>query len=141
MRNFCNAGKALVSAITLMLTVSVSASAVCPAPTWTQFAENNDSGTGTRVAPSYYYTNYSGVCDNDPSDLDYVFVYRFSYNCDPDKIRYDNGSRIHSDNLKISRLVLSDDDVHLCMGDNTLFWFYGNDPQVVGSSLKLYKLP
>ncbi len=141
MEHFHRGSKVAVCAITLMLAVSVSAFAVCPAPTWSQFAENNDSGSGTRVAASYYYTNVSGVCDNDP-DVDYVFVYKGNfYNCDPDKIRYDNGGWINNSDFKISRVVLSDDDVHLCMGDNTLYWFYGNNPGNVLSGLKLYKLP
>lgn len=127
----------LALAAVAMMLVSTGVFAVCGF-SWEQFIENDDNGSGTRVGPSYYYTNWSGVCDDDPSDMEYVFVYRLNYSCDPDGLRYDNGGYWHSANLRVLSPVSSDDDVHVCIGSGTLRWWYGNDVNNVWNNLKVY---
>ncbi|HEX5748266.1 MAG TPA: hypothetical protein VFZ09_18650 [Archangium sp.] len=132
--------KNVVSVIPLVLGLAapLQARAACPAPLWEQVVENDESSGGSNyTAPSYYYTTTTGICDNDP-DTDYVFVFKGNfYSCNPDGLRYTNGGYLNSDSLRILRRALTDDDVHVCMGDNTVNFWYGGVNNV-WNSLRLY---
>jgi hypothetical protein len=109
----------LAAALLLALVLPPQAEAVCGF-TWKQFIEEA-SGTSNRAYASYYYTS-TYYCDNDP-DTDYVFVFRLNYSCDPDSLRWwsdDAFTRVVLGNLSGGSPVTSDDDVHVCIGDNSL---------------------
>lgn len=120
---------ALVACATFLLPAPAEACCGC---TWTQLAEK-ESGSFNKTIASYYYRDTAQVCDDgDTSDTDYILVFRLPYNCDPDSLRFYSDSwtirPLLPGTLKIFTPVTSDDDVHMCIGQDRVegtFWTPG----------------
>jgi hypothetical protein len=97
--------------------------AVCgpPADIWQQFVEKvYPPATVKAVAHASYYYTTTTFCDNDP-DTDYVFVFRLNYSCNPDSLKWyssDGWATTLLGDLNSRSPVATDDDVHVCIGDN-----------------------
>ncbi len=106
-------------------TLATTEQAVCgpPADIWQQFIEKQSppSVVQSVATASYYYTTTT-FCDSDP-DTDYVFVFRLNYSCNPDGLKWYSSNFFIVNglgNLNARSPVASDDDVHLCIGDNSV---------------------
>lgn len=116
----------LTAALAAVSAMSASqAMAACPPPaaTWQQFIEEQapPGNPANRASPSYYYTSQY-FCDSEP-DIDYVFVFRLNYRCNPDSLRWNSNdglTQLLFDGLNSRSPVASDDDVHVCMGGDRL---------------------
>lgn len=114
---------AALAAVTAMSATQVMAACPAPAHIWQQFIEEQApaGNPANKAFASYYYTSQF-FCDADP-DIDYVFVFRLNYRCNPDSLRWNSNdwlTRATFDGLNSRSPVATDDDVHVCMGENSL---------------------